>query len=353
MNEIEELKETIRSVEVSESRKTGATEQIARIAVEGYYDFQKVRQAMMNRVRDIVRKKREGIPFDVVEEEKEEKDYSKEYNDSNLPDLVEAMFEGEDEKFEEQDVHEEFTEQEYSYLRDLLDIAHESEKTEKNFEIPMEYFKEEPIYKRFLRHVRGINTVMNANLIKRIGYCEESGPHVSNLWSYAGLAPGQERTRGEKAGYNVTLKTLCWKISRQMVMAGSLYKKYFYDPYKREQERKRGYSDARHEGAEKEKKVPEDPPAEWHKGYAEGWNMAVKGVNWDYDGSAPSSKGHADERAKRYMVKKFLKHYWVIARDMKGLETTEPWIVKHGDHDKREDSPEDPYWMLHKLMDEG
>ena len=46
------------------------TKAIARIGVGAYYDYQEVRKSMMNRVRDLVRKKEENIPFDEPEPEK-------------------------------------------------------------------------------------------------------------------------------------------------------------------------------------------------------------------------------------------------------------------------------------------
>lgn len=151
---------------------------------------------MMNRIRDIVRKKREGIPFDVVEEEKEERDYSKEYKDDNLPLLVDKMFEGEDEKFEEQGEYDRLTENERNYLEKVLSVADNAKKFESGFKGLMGYFEEEPIYQEFLKYVRGIGPVITANLINMIEYCEDYGPHISNLWSYAGLAPGQKKKKG-------------------------------------------------------------------------------------------------------------------------------------------------------------
>jgi len=315
MDEISELKRKIER-QTPPSIET-VTPEVARISVEAFYDFQDVRKSMMNRIRDVVRKKREGIPFDEVEEEKEDRNYSKEYADENLPELIEAMFNGEDEKFNEQDVHEDFSQEEYDYLKKILNIAEASQGLEDNFEALMDYFTQEPIFQRFLKHVNGIGPVMTANLIRRIEYCEDYGPHVSNLWSYAGLAPGQERKKGEQANYNVDLRTLCWKISEQLIKGNSLYKQYFYDPYKEEQ--------------------------------LEKMEKAGEGKEDEFEGSPPSSRGHAHNRAKRYMVKKFLKHYWIIARSLKNLEITDPYMVKVEGHERREDSPENPWWMLNQL----
>lgn len=67
--------------------------------------------------------------------------------------------------------------------------------------------------------------------------------------------------------------------------------------------------------------------------------------------TSPGSKGHADNRARRYMGKKFVKHYWILARTVKGLPVSDPWIVRPegGGHEKRELSPEDALFMLSKI----
>ena len=55
-----------------------------RIVAGAYYDFQAIRLSTKNRVRDIIRKKAEDIPFDAVEEKKEKKTYDKAYADKHL-----------------------------------------------------------------------------------------------------------------------------------------------------------------------------------------------------------------------------------------------------------------------------
>ena len=46
--------------------------ELGRIATEGYYDYQEIRITQNNRIRDIIRRKLEGIPMDKPEEKKEE-----------------------------------------------------------------------------------------------------------------------------------------------------------------------------------------------------------------------------------------------------------------------------------------
>lgn len=74
-----------------------------------------------------------------MEEKKEEKSFAREYRDENLPELVETMASGEDEKFVEQNVHW-FERREYEYVARLLDTAMELKEKEKEFEKFMKPF---------------------------------------------------------------------------------------------------------------------------------------------------------------------------------------------------------------------
>ena len=58
--------------------------ELGRIAVGGYYDYQEIRISQRNRIRDIIRRKIEGIPLDKPEEKKEDKDFLKRYSDEKL-----------------------------------------------------------------------------------------------------------------------------------------------------------------------------------------------------------------------------------------------------------------------------
>lgn len=277
--------------------------QIARIAVGAYDDAQSVRTSMMNRVRDVVRKKREGIPFDEVEDEKEDQDYSSEYSDDNLPELVREM--------NEEDV---LTDHEHDYLQRMLTTAQKAAKVENEYKNIMKITEAEPIYSQWLTDVYGVSTTLTAKLIHQFGYCEKFDK-PSQLWSYSGWAPGQERKRGEQLNYSPDAKTLTWNVADKMWMQGanSKFRTHFYDPYKEEQIRRMGAA---------EEMTDEE--------------LAEK------DWSPPKSRGHAQTRSKRYLAKKFLKHYWFISRDMMGLETPDEWVITHGGHDKMEESFENP-----------
>lgn len=293
--------------------QTTFDQNLARIAVGAYDDAQKVRTAMMNRVRDIVRKVNEDISFDEEEEEKEDKNYDKKYKDENLPELMNQMLD-----------EGKLNEREHEYLVDMLDAGEIGENLENQYKSVMDITTKEPIFKQWLRNVKGVSTVLTARLIQRFSYCEDFN-RVSELWSYSGLAPGQSLNKGEKSGYDVKAKTLAWLIADRIILQGksSYYKTKFYDPYKAKQlERMEMAKDMTEKQLEEKKWTP------------------------------PESKGHAHNRAKRYLAKKFLKHYWAIAREMKGLEIPDEYIIAYGGHKKRTDTFENPFYAKRAVQND-
>jgi len=287
---------------------------MARIAVGAYDDAQQVRTAMMNRVRDVIRKKNEGIPFDVVEDEKDpnDRDFDSKYKDENLPEIVEEM--KKDGKL---------TNREFQYLESMLEAASIGEQLEDQYKGIMEITKREPIYTEWLDNVYGVSTILTARLIYKFQYCEDFD-RVSNLWSYCGLAPGQTRVAGEKLNYDPQAKTLAWLVADRMIMQGtrSQYKEEFYNPYKEKQLQRMERAEDMTEAQLEEQ-------------------------TW----TPPQSRGHADNRARRYLAKKFLKHYWAIARDLEGLETPDEWVLTHGGHEKKTEVFENPFYAKRQLMD--
>lgn len=355
--------------------------QIARIAVGGYVDAQEVRKSTMSRVRDIVRKKNEEIPFDVVESEKDddERDWESEYEDDDLPDLIDRMLSV-----------GRLTEREHQYIRSMLDAADTAAEAEQQYKNIFKITESEPIYTEWLQHVYGVSTTLTAKLIHAFGYCgpvrvtevetgevladerrdgfgvaadeynlaveanrsalragdeapykTEGAPRVSNLWSYAGLVPGQERRRGERMDYDPEARTLVWNVADSLIKQGkrSEYRRRFYDPYKSKQVRRMERVDGIDYEIKQVQQRDHTVPATFHSGTGERL----------FTGTPPKSDGHADERARRYLSKKFLKAYWYIGRDLQGLEVPDEWVITHGGHDKREDTFENPEYQLKVL----
>lgn len=261
---------------------------LGRLTATAFYELQEMRISQTNMIRDIIRRKDLGIGFSEVEKKQEEKTYDKDYADKLLKDRIKAMFK-----------QGKLTEAETTYIETVLENISKIGEQEKSYcKLLAEYVKDEPIYTEFLQHVRGVSFVLTANLLRYFGYCDgkkENGdelcPTISSLWKYCGLAPDQKRTKGEKANYNPKAKVLAWKIADSMLKQRTPIYRDIYDAEKIRQEEILSQVDG-------EKAV----------------------------------KMHSHLRAMRKMVKMFLAHYWLCARELKGLSVTKPYIIGKGNH---------------------
>jgi len=263
-----------KSAEHSES-----IQELGRVVAGAYSDNQSIRVAGLNRVRDVIRKKREGIAFDEVEKKKKEKDYAKTYQDTNLSKLLDTML-----------AKKMLTAGEHNYIAEILAISKESAKLETRYKkLMLAYVESELIYQEFLQHVRGVGAVMSAKMINYFGDCSKY-EHVSSLWKHVGMhvvdGKAPRKKKGEKLDFNPKLRSFVWLIGDSFVKQRS---PIYRDLYDREKTRQ----------------------AELVKAGAE---------------NAPKSKLHADFRARRKMVKIFLAHYYLCARELTGQETGEPYV---------------------------
>lgn len=287
---------------------------LGRLLTNTYYNFQGIRIAFMNQIRDIVRKKNEGIAFDEVEEKKEEKSFDKKYNDSNLLSLVQKLLE--DKKI---------TREEYDYFYECFSLIEGmtlakmptcpkcgkrskfelktggvKETEEQAKKMLKTYVEAEPIWNIYLSNVKGMGYVLAANLIKSVGYCEKADT-VSQLWAFCGYhvvnGKAPKREKGKMLGFNLELKTMVWKISDSLMKGNKGYYRGIYD-------------------SEKEKQL--------NRVYSKGvLNEKYNGYDED---STQLSKGHAHMRALRKMVKHFLSHYWECSREIVGLPTEKAYV---------------------------
>jgi hypothetical protein len=305
-----------------------------KVAIEGYYDYQDIRISQQNRIRDVIRRKIEGIPLDKPEEKKE-KSFAKEFTDKELGKLLRKLSK-----------EEKITKGESEYLEKLWSISVETKKLENRYKILMdEYLSIEPIWCEWLKDIKGISSVLGSSLIKNFGYCEiiisentigddekpktgemigrETGdkkefekawklyqnnpelhhrsgyPYISSLWKHCGLDPdgAKGRKKGEILHYNPKLKTLAWKIADSFV-------KQRTHPY-------RGIYD-------NEKVIQQE------RVYPIGHLKKNFGGKYK-DSDVKLTKLHVELRARRKMIKIFLQHYWLVGRTLKGLPVSMPY----------------------------
>lgn len=256
--------------------------EIARIVAGGYEDHQEVRLAEMNRIRDLVRKLNEGIPFDQVEEKKEEKTFAKEYADKHLPSTIKKMLEeGKIDKHE------------FEYLSKMLELAMQALNLEKNYAKVMgKFIVPEPIWQEFFSQVKGIGPTISCQLLKEFGYFE-TFETVSAVWKVSGLdvrnGEAPKRTKGEKLDFSPRKKVLAWKIAESLIKHRSPIYKDIYDSDKARQ-------------------------------------LARE------DDNKPASLLHAHNRARRKVSKLFLSHYWEAARTIKELPTRKTYVEEKLGH---------------------
>jgi len=251
--------------------------QLAYLAVGGYYDHQKLRAAHMNRVRDLVRKKNEGIPLDKVEEKKDRKKFDKKYKDENLDKLLKEMQES-----------GKITADEGAHIAKLLGIAKAEHKLEAQYKEIIESWASGYKVYEWLDSIRGIGSVLGGGLLATFDVRKTK--HISSFWAYAGLGVvdghAPKRTRGEKLNYSTQARTLCWKVADSFIKQRTHIYRDIYDITK----------------AEETAKLKDSGEKGW--------------------------KQHADLRARRKMVKAFLADFWVAWRKSEGLPVDPPYSAR-------------------------
>jgi len=152
------------------------------------------------------------------------------------------------------------------------------------------------LWKAFLCDVKGCGESMAAVIISEFDITK--APTVSNLWSFAGLAPGKDRkVKGQKCPYNQFLRAkLCGVLGSSFLKCSSPYREY-YDNMKNRLE-------------------------------AEDWGTLSKNPT---DKKRPKA-GHQHKAATRYMVKMFLRDLYIAWRTLEGLEVRPPYQEEYLGH---------------------
>lgn len=153
-----------------------------------------------------------------------------------------------------------------------------------------------PLWTEFLCNVKGCGESMAAVIISEFDI--HKAPTVSNLWSFAGLAPGKDKKeKGKKCPFNQFLRAkLCGVLGSSFLKCNSPYRT-FYDNVK-------------------------------HRLESENWGTLSKKPT---DKKRPKA-GHQHKAATRYMVKMFLKDLYVAWRTLEGLEVREPYQEQYLNH---------------------
>ena len=151
---------------------------------------------------------------------------------------------------------------------------------------------------RWARSVVGIGPVIAAGLMAHIDITK--APTVGHIWSFAGLDPTQEWSKGQKRPFCAKLKNLCWKIGESLVKTSANKNDVYghiYVERKAQEIAKNEAGEFADQAAAKLKKFKIGKTTDAYKAYSEG--------------KLPPA--HIHSRAKRYAVKLFLSHFHEMA----------------------------------------
>lgn len=286
--------------------------ELGRVLSNSFYGFQELRITANNRIRDVIRKKNEGISFDKVEEKKETKEkHQSKYTDEKMHKILDEMFKT-----------KKLSQEEFDFIQKVISLSAEGLKLENLYKKEMEsYISTEPIYIEFLSKIKGLGIILSCNLIKELGYCEKFA-NVAKLWAFSGYhtvgGKAPKKVKGQKINWVESLRKLGWLLSDMFVKHRTPFYRDLYDSEKRRQ-------------LDLLKRVR----CKNCKGKAEEHKL----VNGEYKCKktetiyspnlleAPINKMNAELRARRKVAKMFLSNYWDCAKDL-SEQPKEPLYVE-------------------------
>lgn len=176
------------------------------------------------------------------------------------------------------------------------------------------YVKQQSIWNMFLKNIRGIGAILAGGLMSWLD--PSKADHVSSFWKYCGLhvenGCAVKRKHGQKLGFNLKMRTFCWKIADSFIKQRTPFYREIYDEAKLREAEKLNH--------------PEQNSTNCP--YYIECRKRIKTK------TLPCKK-HIDYRARRKMVKRFLADLWAIWRKIEGLPVTEPYAIAILRHDKQ------------------
>jgi hypothetical protein len=259
--------------------------ELGSIVTGRFYEFQEIRLGTMNRLRNIVFRRIIGIDIRELQKKKkktdEEKQWLNEFSDSNIISKLNQLFS--DGRLSESD---------RKYIDKMFVLLNDIKEKEKGYEkLIKEFVEKEPIWTGFGKYVKGMGHLMTAMVLYYFGYCEKAR-YPSSLWKFSGFYPDAKFVKGETGGFNPKCRTTLWKLGDCFIKQRSPRYRPVYDTEKARQLKL----------------------------------METKSDN------APKRLGHADARARRKMMKKFLVDYYRVCKTITNQEQSKIWIIDKGGH---------------------
>lgn len=314
------------------------------IATRAREELQETRKALKSMERDLLYRINEGIGFHEKLDDGQKKERKEGYSDEEIEKIKNKL---KDEG--------KLSEKEIEYLDKLDDAIENTRGYEDDYRhIMKDTVQREDIWKFWLKDIKGIGATIAAKLVRFWGYCRRY-EHVSSLWKHSGLHPAgaKGKTKGVQLDWDPKRKTCAiYDIGKIAIVRNT--SPIYYDIKEDEKKRqlwRRDNSRCEHCG---EPTLDHVSPKKSNLHKCEDGTVVtlddftIEGLDYSNyeEGKKPTppwGRGHAENRAMRKAVKKFLQHYWVIARQLKGLSTELPYIhdkLKHDDYIEPPNVPE-------------
>jgi hypothetical protein len=201
----------------------------------------------------------------------------------------------------------------------ILWLAQNSQTLENNIKGALEVYAKSQAIGQWSLSIVGIGPIISAGLMANVPI--EDTPGVSNLWSYAGQSPESKWEKGTKRPWNASLKVLCWKIGESFVKFQN-HPEDFYGAYYVERKEQEVAANDRGDFVDQAAKALQE----------KSFRKDTKAKESYENGQLPPAHIHA--RAKRWVVKLFLSHWWTVAYTLhygKGPETM-PYVFNRLGH---------------------
>lgn len=209
-------------------------------------------------------------------------------------------------------------------------LAEQMISLERQIKKAMDVWTDGDVVASWAKSQRGIGPVLSGALSAYIDI--EKTPGVSHLWRFAGVDPTMVWEKGQKRPYSAGLKVIQWKIGESFVKISGRDDGFYGQIYlaRKAYEQAKNMSGAYAEQAAHKLATQriQDPKV---KETLEAGRLVP---------------GHIHARAKRYAVKLFLSHWWMVARcDAVPGPLPKPYALEHLGH---VDFIAPPHWPFDK-----
>ena len=161
-----------------------------------------------------------------------------------------------------------------------------------------------PIWK-WMKGIKGISIRLGSKIISMIDI--NKTPMISSLWQFTGQTPESKLQKGKKIKFNPELKSYMYQLGDSFIISKSPYKKIYDKEKKRQIE------------------LMDSPKLNEKLTKTKRRGSQKKDENQALPASPPKNLMHCHLRAKRKMIKEFLKDLYKKWRKLEGLEITKPY----------------------------